>query len=305
MKLKKIAASAVASAVAVSAMGIAASAAIAIPENKASNLEAGSGMWEIFLLRNEEGDRFVDLGIDLEAIKNITIQFTTDDPEWFEGSFGGSVFVSCGPASATPADHNWAQKNWWGVVDEDLEINTQNPEEALLTEKIGDHTYQISVDLDDSNCFYGGDEVTYAGAGIQEWGSDMSQMVVLGATFSDANGNVLIAFDGNGNITEGGSAAPAETEAAPAETEAAPAETEAAPAGSEATPAGSEATPAGSEAAPAGSEAAATQAPAAGNVAAATDSSKGSPDTGIADVAAIAGVAIVAAGAVLVAKKRK
>lgn len=64
----------------------------------------------------------------------------------------------------------------------------------------------------------------------------------------------------------------AETEAAPAETQAAPAE---------------------------------TQAPAAGDVAAATDSSKGSPETGIADVAAIAGLAIVAGGAVLVAKKRK
>ncbi len=48
-----------------------------------------------------------------------------------------------------------------------------------------------------------------------------------------------------------------------------------------------------------------TQAPAAGNVDAATDSSKGSPDTGAADVAAVAGLAIVAAGAVLVAKKRK
>lgn len=74
-------------------------------------------------------------------------------------------------------------------------------------------------------------------------------------------------------------AAPAETEAAPAETDAAPAETDAAPAE--------------------------TQAPAAGDVAAATDSSKGSPETGIADVAAIAGLAIVAGGAVLVAKKRK
>lgn len=67
-------------------------------------------------------------------------------------------------------------------------------------------------------------------------------------------------------------AAPAATEAAPAETDAAPAE---------------------------------TQAPAAGDVAAATDSSKGSPETGIADVAVIAGLAIVAGGAVLVAKKRK
>ena len=42
-----------------------------------------------------------------------------------------------------------------------------------------------------------------------------------------------------------------------------------------------------------------------GNVAAATDSSKGSPNTGVADVAAVAGLAVVAAGAVVVAKKRK
>lgn len=61
-----------------------------------------------------------------------------------------------------------------------------------------------------------------------------------------------------------------------------------------------EAAPAETEAAPAE-----TQAPAAGDVAAATDSSKGSPETGIADVAVIAGLAIVAGGAVLVAKKRK
>lgn len=48
-----------------------------------------------------------------------------------------------------------------------------------------------------------------------------------------------------------------------------------------------------------------TAAPAAGNVAAATDSSKGSPDTGIADVAVVAGLAIVAGGTALVAKKKK
>lgn len=62
-----------------------------------------------------------------------------------------------------------------------------------------------------------------------------------------------------------------------------------------------DAAPAATEAAPAATEAA----PAAGDVAAATDSSKGSPETGIADVAAIAGLAIVAGGAVLVSKKRK
>ena len=49
----------------------------------------------------------------------------------------------------------------------------------------------------------------------------------------------------------------------------------------------------------------ATEAPATGDVDAATDSSKGSPDTGIADVAAVAGIAILAGGAFMIAKKRK
>ena len=49
----------------------------------------------------------------------------------------------------------------------------------------------------------------------------------------------------------------------------------------------------------------AAEAPAAGDVSAETDSTKGSPDTGIADVAAVAGLALVAGGAILVAKKRK
>ena len=44
---------------------------------------------------------------------------------------------------------------------------------------------------------------------------------------------------------------------------------------------------------------------AAGDVAAATETTKGSPDTGVADVAAVAGLALVAGGAFIVAKKRK
>lgn len=52
-------------------------------------------------------------------------------------------------------------------------------------------------------------------------------------------------------------------------------------------------------------EGAPAAAPAAGDVAAATDSSKGSPDTGIADVAVFGGIALVAAAGVAVARKRK
>ena len=56
------------------------------------------------------------------------------------------------------------------------------------------------------------------------------------------------------------------------------------------------------EAAPAEASA---ETPAAGDVAAASDSTKGSPDTGIADTAAVAGIAVLAAGAFAVSKFRK
>lgn len=51
--------------------------------------------------------------------------------------------------------------------------------------------------------------------------------------------------------------------------------------------------------------AASAEAPAAGDVAAAVDSSKGSPDTGVEDVAVFAGLAIAAGGVLFVSKKRK
>ncbi len=52
-------------------------------------------------------------------------------------------------------------------------------------------------------------------------------------------------------------------------------------------------------------EGGAAAAPAAGDVAAATDSSKGSPDTGIEDVAVIAGLALVAGAGIAFTRKRK
>ncbi|MBQ8411367.1 MAG: hypothetical protein IJX15_06545, partial [Ruminiclostridium sp.] len=58
--------------------------------------------------------------------------------------------------------------------------------------------------------------------------------------------------------------------------------------------------------APAADEApVADEAPAAGDVDASTDSSKGSPDTGVEDVAVIGGLAILAGAAIAFTRKRK
>lgn len=87
---------------------------------------------------------------------------------------------------------------------------------------------------------------------------------------------ILTVGGGKGSIVAeyASDAAPAETDETPAETDAAPAESTAAPAGNDTV----------------------TNAP---------SSDKGNADTGVEGVAAVAGLAIIAAGAVVIAKKRK
>ena len=96
---------------------------------------------------------------------------------------------------------------------------------------------------------------------LQEWGSSIATIEVVKCEVLDAEGNVLIAFDGLGNVVDGGNSAPATD--APA------------------------------------TDAPATDAPTTG------DSTKPSTNTGVEGVAAVAGVAVLATGAVIVAKKRK
>lgn len=274
MKFSKIVAALGVCTAAATALTSMASATIAFPEDHDEGLGGGSGSWcvQVFNTGNPaEGKPAIDYGVDVEAIAQIRVRITPDDPEWFTGAFGGSVITSCNGGTMTEAEvaqHNWPSNEWWGVVDEDLELNTQATDKRCLTTKVGDHTYEIVCDIEQGyNNLY--NTASCVQIGVQEWGQDMSQMVVLSVTCFDAAGNVLISFDEKGVATVGGSAAPA----APAAIEA-----------------------------PAAAE---TQAPAAGDVAAATSSTKGSPDTGVEDVAVAAGLAIVAAGAVLVSKKRK
>lgn len=95
---------------------------------------------------------------------------------------------------------------------------------------------------------------------------------------------ILTVGGGKGSIIAeyASDAAPAETDETPAETDAAPAETD-------------DAAPAETTAAPAGND----------TVTNAPSSDKGNADTGVEGVAAVAGLAIIAAGAVVIAKKRK
>lgn len=259
MKLHKIISAIGASALAVTAMTSAANAAIAFPEDHDPGLGGDSGMWCVQVFN--AGSPATDYGVDVEAIAQIRVRFTTDDPDFFEGSFGGSVITSCNGGTMTEAEvaqHNWPSNEWWGVLDEELEIATQAADKRCLTEKVGDYTYEIVCNIEQGyNNLY--NTAGCVQIGVQEWGADVSHMVVLNVTCLDASGNVLISFDEKGAATVGGSTS------APAQ----------------------------------------TAAPAAGDVAAAANSSKGSPETGVEDAAVAAGLAILAGGAALIARKKK
>lgn len=276
MKLRKAFAGTAAAAVAVSALAVSAGASLLVVDNAPSHLSSGSGMWMAKIYCPSEN---IDFGIDYASIKTVKFQITTDDTDFFEGMFGGAVVMSCGPASLCPEDHNWIQKSFWGCIDEENGFETQDAAADLLAETLGDYTYQLTLNVDASNCLYAVDSPdAYAQIALMEWGQDMSQIVVKGMQCYDEAGNVVIAFDGEGNLVSG-AADTADTTDEANEAVTLPATDDEKPV--------------------------VTEEPAAGDVAAATDSTKGSPDTGVADVAAVAGLAIVAAGAVVVAKKRK
>ena len=267
MKLNKICAGIAASAIAVSALTATASAQLIFPTaEEAVNGASTAGNWlvQVYNIGNPaENKPATDYGIDVTTIARAEVTFTVCEGEsrdWFEGGCGGSVVISSNGSQHTDEEwtkYNWPSREWWGVIDEDLGLETQDPAKKCLTEKVGDYTYKIVCDIPADERPLAKSECVQVG--LQEWGDTMNDyMVTEFALFNDA-GELLISYDFYGNPTLGGAAS-------------------------------------------------APSAPAAGDVDASTDTSapsKGSPDTGVEDVAVVAGLAIVAAGAVLVSKKRK
>lgn len=239
------------------ALAATASAELVTVASPAAALTSGTGMWMVKLYVPKEG---IDAGVDCTQMGSVVFTIKAAEPEWFEGQTGGAVVVSSGPSLS--ADHNWPQKNFWGVEDGDLV--TVDAAAELKTVAQGDYTYTLTCPVDDNNCVLAdayASEDAYVQVAFSEWGSDMSAIEVVSLDVYDKSGALMVSFDGNGNAT---------TAAAPAET---PADTND------------------------------TAAPADNTTAPAAD--KGSPDTGVEGVAAVAGLAVVAAGAVALSKKRK
>ena len=302
MKLNKLIASLSAAAVAAAAMGVSASAVLkVVPQD--GHFRSGTGSWMPVIYSDQTFDAsekdYTDYGIDCTKIATIEVTITTDDPDFFDGSFGGAIVLSS--KGEGHSEHNWNGKEYWGTQDEEREIDTLATDKPVQFVKTGDLTYTGTLTVDDSNCVFEGYQLVQVA--VQEWGQDMSNIVVKSMVLKDADGNVMISFDENGKaslpLVEAGAAA--DDAAADDAADEDVATDDAADEDVAADDAADEDVAADDVA----DEAPADEAPVAGDVDAAVDSTKGSPDTGVADVAAVAGLAIVAAGAVLVSKKRK
>ncbi len=266
MKMTKLLSVATAVAAA-SALAVSASATLTTVD-QTGVFKSGTGSWMPVVYSDGTFDAsekdVVDYGINCQDIASIEVTFTPAEPEWWEGEVGGAVVLS--NKSATDSTHNWNGKEFWGVVDEELELATADDTKACVAVKTGDLQYTITCPVDDKNSVV--DDYALVQIAFQEWSSGMSEITVLGMNIKDASGNLLLAYDANGNVTYNAAAETAtEDEAAAEDTT--------------------------------------TDDTAAGTATDTAAETKPSPETGVEGVAAVAGLAVVAAGAVVLSKKRK
>ncbi|MDE6031728.1 MAG: NPXTG-anchored protein [Oscillospiraceae bacterium] len=273
MKIAKILSAAAACSVAAAAMAVSASAQLTTVD-QTGIFKSGTGSWMPVVYSDGTFDAsekdVTDPGFDCREIAIVEVTFTPAEPEWWEGEVGGAIVLS--NKSADDSSHNWNGKEFWGVIDEDLEIETLAPEKPVQAVKTGDLQYTLTMNVDDTNNVV--DNYALVQVAFQEWSAGMTDITVLGMTLKDASGNVLVSYDANGNATTSAPAAPAVVDT-PEDT-----------------------TPTDTTTDNNDNAASAPAAPAASD-------SKGSPDTGVEGVAAVAGLAVVAAGAVVLSKKRK
>ena len=271
MKITKILSAAAVAAVGASLLTVGASANFAAVSGAQPWIDTSSNQCYMVVVYSQGTDETspVDFGIDISRIDNVTFTFTNDDPDFWDGEVGGWIGCSTHNTDLYPAGSDMYNKyNWpvggefWGVIDEDLGIDTQtDAAKPVTTVKVGDNTYSVTDKVANGAADPDFGEVQQLRVFLSEWGAIMSETVITQVDFNDASGNAVLSLDGLGNVLYA-DAAEAAAPAAPAET------------GNDVT------TPA------------------------ATDS-KGSPDTGVEGVAAVAGLAVVAAGAVILSKKRK
>lgn len=224
MKIAKILSAAAAAVVAVSAVAVSASADFRpITGGSQYLLAEGAGNYGICLFSNGDNKDGVPAmsvdGLDISQVAHVSFTFQiiddADNRDWWDGQGGGAIVISShSDLTAEDPDlyqkYNWPSSgNFWGVVDEDLELNTANPDEAIQSVKVGDYQYKIEADI--KNPYVDGDigNLALCRVFMQAWSFTMSDIEVIETVLSDANGNVLATFDAMGNPTVYGASAPA------------------------------------------------------------------------------------------------
>lgn len=153
----------------------------------------------------------------------------------FEGNIGGGVVLSCNGGDIYPYKdmpdveydsslsyetsevhntYNWASQNWWGcefvnAAGETVDTNPNTSDEDLTndnplsTVNLGNYTYSITADfVNPLTCEtdeWDINEIDVMQVCLQEWGADSVPIEITCCEILDADGEVLVWFDGQGN----------------------------------------------------------------------------------------------------------
>ncbi|MDE7088698.1 MAG: hypothetical protein K2O54_01115, partial [Prevotella sp.] len=283
MKLSRILTTAAAAAAVTAAMTASASAEYNIVDGVQPWIDQSAGNYLVILYSTgtaPDDVKAVDLGLsvaDVGQIDSAKFTFKIDDADgMMDLDYGGCIGSSAHECVNNPGGselysmYNWNTEEWYGFEDPDLDINTLATEKTMQTVKEGDLTYSVSGKIKNAVANGDLDDLTSFRVFCSDWGI-MSYTTMEKSEFFDASGNLVLALDGKGNVLSTTFDLGSSNSAAPAADNNAPAADE-------------------------------NNAPAATPSAPAASDSKGSPDTGVEGVAALAGVALIAAGAVTLAK---
>ena len=221
MKVKKLLAGIIASAACVATTSIAASASALIKvENPEPGLSSGTDLWSIQLYNDGSSDEQqapVDYGIDYSAVTGV--RFTVTVPEkdadgvdgnrdFWDGRTGGSAVLSINGGDIKQGTdewdtYNWPSKSYWGIYDEELDINTLNDSNSISYEKVGDYTYQLTANGFTNPLANGvAKKIGRMELCLQEWGSTIANLEVIKCEALDESGNALLTFKGNGLLVD-------------------------------------------------------------------------------------------------------
>lgn len=225
MKITKLLSTVAAAAVATSALAVSAGAMLIPQESTNSYVAAeGNANYGIMVTSTGEADAPVstlaaDYGIELTDIGGVRFTVTIPEADSFgntgnrafwsaEGALGGGIVTSL-HTDADKSTYNWpSQGEFWGVIDEDLGLESLDAAKSLQFEKVGDYTYSVTCmfNFDEAINTIEGDHVVQYRIFLQCWDNGMADYEVTECALLDDAGNDLVTLDGQGYPVGGGAA---------------------------------------------------------------------------------------------------